>query len=117
MTLKSIALLCVVSLINSFSFAADQLKPLETQVIDIDVNVRGFFPNIVQADPGKLVILKFTRKTKDTCATTVEIPLKKIKRKLPLNKTVTIKVGLLEPGEVKFGCAVGKMENGIIYVK
>lgn len=103
-------------LVISVTQAADPVQK-EPQIIEVSVNERGFFPDIIQADPGKPVILKVTRKTKDTCATTIEIPSQKIKRKLPLNKLVTINVGSLERGEVKFGCVKNMATGGIIYVK
>ena len=99
--------------------SAQAADPVQTdqQIIELSVNERGFFPNIIQADPGKPVVLKITRVTKDTCATSISLPAQKIKRKLPLNKTVTILVGPLERGEVKFGCVSSLNEGGIIYVK
>lgn len=116
MNLKSISVTSIAFLISLTAIAGDPVQT-EPQIIDLTVNERGFFPNIIQADPGKPVILKVTRTTKETCATSMEIPSKKIKRKLPLNKLVTIKVGALERGEVKFGCVKNMAEGGIIYVK
>lgn len=111
--------LIFIVLVFSVSFTAKAADPIQTepQIIEVTINERGFFPNIIQADPGKPVVLKVTRTIKETCATSISIPSKKIKRKLPLNKVVSVKVGALERGEVQFGCVDNMKEGGIIYVK
>lgn len=61
--------------------------------------------------------MKTTRKTDETCATEIQVPSKKITKKLPLNKTVTVNLGRLEKGEIRFGCGMNMMVGGIISVK
>jgi plastocyanin domain-containing protein len=87
------------------------------QIIDLEVTEKGFVPNTVDVKPGKPVVLNVTRKTESTCATSIQIPSKKIKKELPLNQTVSIDVGVLEKGEVRFGCGMSMMEGGKIYVR
>jgi len=87
------------------------------QLVTIEVTEKGFQPNSIDVKPNIPVVLQITRKTDSTCATEVQIPLKKIKRDLPLNKMVTIKIGKLEKGEIKFGCGMNMMDSAMIHVK
>lgn len=87
------------------------------QIVIIEVTEKGFQPSSVDVKPNIPVVLQITRKTDSTCATEVQIPAKKIKRNLPLNKMVTIKVGKLEKGELKFGCGMNMMDSAVIHIK
>ncbi|CAF4248990.1 unnamed protein product [Rotaria magnacalcarata] len=83
------------------------------QTIELSVTEKGFEPSTVNVMLGTNVILKVTRKTDSTCATQIQIPSKKIKQELPLNKAVSIEVGRLEKGEIRFGCGMNMMEDAI----
>lgn len=89
----------------------------KTQTVVIAVTEDGFEPANIDVKPGVPVVLKVTRKTDSTCATEIEIPGKKIKKKLPLNEEVTIALGKLKKGEIRFGCAMGMMIDGRIFVR
>lgn len=91
--------------------AADNIQNVSLQVTE-----KGFEPNKVDIKTGSHVVLKITRKTDDTCATSIEIKDKKIKKKLPLNKEVSVDVGVLAKGEVRFACGMD-MFTGLIIVK
>lgn len=95
-------------------WAADTTKE---QVINIDVAENGFQPKRVDVKPNVPVVLKITRKTDSTCSTQIQIPSKKIKKDLPLNETVTLAIGKLAKGEIKFGCGMGMMDGGRISAK
>ena len=86
------------------------------QSINLSVTEKGFEPSSIDVKPGESVILKVTRKTDSTCATAIQIPAKKIKKDLPLNKTVSIDLGKLDKGEIRFACGMN-MVSGIISVK
>ncbi len=88
----------------------------KVQVIELQVTDNGFEPNSINIKPGTSVTLKITRKTESTCATNIQIPSKKIKMDLPLNKTITIDLGKLEKGEVRFACGMD-MISGVLIVK
>lgn len=88
----------------------------KNQVVELQVTEKGFEPSTVDVNPGIPVVLKITRKTDATCATTIKIPTKKIKQDLPLNKTVSIEVGKLGKGEIRFACGMD-MITGIIHVR
>ncbi len=110
----------VVLVTASFSYAKDMGKMKMSEMaktIDLSVTEKGFEPSTVDVMPGTNVTLQVTRKTDSTCATQIQIPSMKIKKDLPLNKTVNIEVGKLEKGEIRFGCGMYMMEGGKIFVK
>jgi plastocyanin domain-containing protein len=86
------------------------------KLVELTVTEEGFQPNKIDVKAGDDVTLKITRKTENTCATAIKIPAKKIKADLPLNKTVTIEVGKLQKGEIRFSCGMD-MITGIINVR
>lgn len=86
------------------------------QVIDLQVTEKGFEPSSVDVKPGVPVILKVTRKSDATCATQIKIQSNNIKKDLPLNKTVTVSLGKLDKGEIRFGCGMD-MITGTVFVK
>ena len=86
----------------------------ESQTVTLSVTEKGFEPSNIDVKPGVPVTLKITRKTDATCATQIQIPSKKIKKNLPLNKEVTVEVGKLEKGEIRFACGMNMMEGKII---
>jgi plastocyanin domain-containing protein len=78
------------------------------------VTEKGFEPGTLTVQPGTQITLKITRKTDSTCATAVQVPSKKIKKELPLNKAVAIDLGVLAKGEIRFACGMNMIEGKII---
>jgi plastocyanin domain-containing protein len=87
------------------------------ETVKLEVTEKGFVPSEVNVKPGTDVVLEVTRKTDQTCSTEIQVPSKKINEKLPLNKTVTIALGKLEKGEIRFGCGMNMMDGGKIFVR
>lgn len=87
----------------------------KSQIVELQVTEKGFEPSTVDVNPGVPVVLKITRKTDATCATSIKIPAKNIKKDLPLNKAVSVEVGKLEKGEIRFACGMD-MITGVIHV-
>ena len=114
--MKSSIVILAVSLLSFAGFAKgkEAVKPV---AIELSVTEKGFEPNKIDVTPDKPVQLNITRKTDDTCATSIQIPSMKIKKELPLNKTVSINLGQLNKGEIRFGCGMNMMDSGMIYVK
>lgn len=108
-TVLSIVLLLIIS---SGVFAKEA-----HQIVNLEVTEKGFEPNSVNVKPNTPVVLNVTRKTDSTCATQIQIPSKKLKKELPLNKTISINVGKLEKGEIRFGCGMNMMEGGKIFIR
>ena len=96
------------------AFAADSIQKT---VVELTVTEKGFEPSSVDVGQDKDVTLNITRKTDNTCARYIVIPSKKIKTSLPLNKKVSVHVGKLEKGEVRFGCGMNLMESGHILIR
>lgn len=104
-----IALLFTLGLQSAFAAAKDQ-------VIEIQVTEKGFEPESVNVKAGEPVTLKVTRKTDSTCAKQIKVQPKNVKKDLPLNETITIALGKLEKGEIRFACGMD-MATGQIIVK
>lgn len=85
------------------------------QVVELQVTENGFEPSRVDVKPGSPVVLKITRKTDSTCATKIKIKSKNVSKDLPLNKTVTVALGKLDKGEIRFACGMD-MISGLILV-
>lgn len=92
-------------------------KGLKDVVVEMSVTESGFQPNKVDVTPEVPITLKITRKTDNTCSTSIQIPSLKIKRDLPLNKPIEIQLGKLSKGEIRFGCGMNMMDSGKIYIK
>ena len=94
---------------------AAQTKAVRKEIV-LQVTEKGFEPAQLDVSPGTDVTLKVTRKTDSTCATEISIPSKKLKKALPLNQTVSVDLGKLEKGEIRFACGMN-MVSGQIVVK
>ena len=88
----------------------------KAEIVEVSVTAEGFVPSAIDVKPGKSVILNVTRKTDSTCATQIQVPSKKIKKSLPLNQMVSVDLGKLEKGEIRFGCGMNLMAGGRILV-
>jgi plastocyanin domain-containing protein len=86
-------------------------------VVNVTVDESGFTPNEIKAKAGDTVELRLTRTTKDTCATSIVVPSMHIDKKLPLGKTVSVKLANLPKGTVKFGCQMKLMLSGNVVVE
>jgi plastocyanin domain-containing protein len=100
-------------LLSGFAMA----KPPTTQTVELAVTENGFEPASINVKANTSVTLKITRKTDSTCATQIQIPAKNVKTDLPLNKTVTVELGKLEKGEIRFGCGMDMMAGGQIHAQ
>lgn len=89
-------------------------EEMEKQTVILSVTEKGFEPSSIDVKLGVPLVLKVTRKTDATCATQVQIPSQKIKKDLPLNKEVSIEIGKLEKGEIRFACGMNMLEGKII---
>lgn len=106
-----------VLILSAFLFFQFQAYSAEKQIVNLEVTTQGFTPKSIDVKPGTPVVLKITRKTDATCSTSIQIPDRKIKMELPLNKTVEIDLGTLKKGEIRFGCGMDMMDGGQILVK
>jgi plastocyanin domain-containing protein len=99
------------------AFAANAIpKQGPNQVVEITVTDHGFEPKSVDVKPGTNVTLEVTRRSEQTCATKIQVPSKKVMQDLPLNQKVTIALGVLKKGEIRYGCSENMMESAKIVV-
>lgn len=92
-------------------------ETIKQEKVFVEVTEKGFVPNLIDVKAGSDIVLEVTRKTDSTCAREVQISSKKIKVNLPLNESVTVSLGKLEKGEIRFGCGMNMMESGRIIVR
>jgi len=111
---NAFAALLVIVTIGSFAFAKGE--NVQATAIKLAVTKDGFEPKTIDVKPGTEVTLLVTRKTESTCAKKIQIPSKNVKQDLPLNKEVSIQLGKLDKGEIRFGCGM-MMETGQINVR
>lgn len=85
--------------------------------IEMKVTENGFEPAKLEVKKGEPVTLVITRVVDGTCATEITIDGTDINQKLPLNETVSVTFTPKKSGELKYGCAMGKMIGGVLMVK
>ena len=87
------------------------------QTVQMQVTDKGFEPANVTVKKGEPVTLVITRTTERTCATEIVIDDYGVNTKLPLNKAVTVTFTPKTAGDLKYGCAMGKMVGGVLKVQ
>ena len=74
----------------------------------------GYKPARVEVRADERVRLKFVRTEYSGCTREVIIPALGIRRELPTNKTVTIDLPSLAPGEYEFRCGMNMIRGAIV---
>lgn len=93
---------------NAFSSKAPR-------IVKMEVTEDGFMPDKVEVKKGEHLMLKITRKTDVTCATEIVIKDKNINTKLPLNKEITVDLGVLKEGKLTYSCGMD-MISGVLTI-
>ena len=90
----------------------------EIEVKDsVDILVKGgYSPEVISVKKNKTTTLNFIRKDENSCLEEVILSDFKIKKYLPLNKKITIKITPKESGTFNFSCGMN-MYHGKIIVK
>jgi plastocyanin domain-containing protein len=82
---------------------------------EIDVLVEGgFTPGVISLEQGKPTTINFLRKDPNTCLEEVVLPDFKIKRYLPLNQTVSVKLIPKQKGEFAWSCGMNMYHGKIV---
>ena len=84
-----------------------------TQVVALRMTDKGFDPSHVDVKLGTSVTLKVTRLSDSICTAAIQIPALKIRKDLPVNQAVTIELGKLSQGKIRFACGMNMMEGHI----
>ena len=95
----------------SFSHAASAAAE---EKIKVQVTDNGFEPSEIKVKAGQHVVLQITRTTDATCATSVQVKEKKIKKDLPLNKEVNVDLGTVQKGDIKFACGMDMISAHVV---
>lgn len=85
-----------------------------SNTFEVKVTETGFEPAKITVKKDTPVHLTFLRTSDKTCATEVLIPDQKIKKDLPLNKSVTVDLTFTKDGEVTFMCGQKMMKGAIV---
>ena len=112
MTAKTLAMTVLVMLVVGCS-SADAARE---QRLRISVTEKGFVPAVVMVQAGRPVTLLVTRRTERTCATAFVLKARGIDAKLPLGRTVSIRLSPERPGELTYSCPMD-MYHGRIVVR
>lgn len=94
--------------------AAAVATPVAVRVVEI--TAAGLVPARVTVPANQPVDLVFIRRVTETCGTEVEIPDVKIRRDLPLNERITIRLPPQSPRDLSFSCGMD-MLKGVIVVR
>lgn len=98
-------------------FLMKKEKVTEVLKDEVEIEVKGgYSPGVISVPSGKPTRLNFTRRDESSCLEEVVIPEFKIRKFLPMNKTVSIEIKPSEKGEFKFECGMN-MFHGKIIVK
>ena len=91
-------------------------KPETARTVELSVTNKGFEPSNITVKKGEPVHLVVTRKTDQTCATSIDIKDAGIHKDLPLNKAVAIDFTPEKAGELRYVCGMGMM-GGVLLVQ
>ena len=84
-----------------------------TDSVDILVE-GGYNPSSISIPKGKTTKINFTRRDPSSCLEEVVLSDFKIKKYLPLNKTVTVEITPKESGTYNFSCGMNMFHGKII---
>jgi plastocyanin domain-containing protein len=85
-----------------------------TPVYAVSVTSRGFDPVRVEVQPDRDVVLRFTRKVKETCADSVVVQGDPVKHMLPLDKPIDVRLRAPKSGEVRFACGMDMYRGAVV---
>jgi len=80
----------------------------------IEITAAGLVPARVTVPANQPVDLVFVRRVDETCGTEVAIPHLDVRRDLPLNARITIRLPPQPPGELSFSCGMDMLKGVIV---
>lgn len=81
----------------------------------VDIIVQGgYTPEVIQVQKGQKTTINFTRKDPSSCLEEVVLGDFKVRRQLPLNKTVIVEITPEKEGEYGFACGMNMFHGKII---
>ncbi len=109
-------------LVAALLLAACKAKPPppaatpEPQLKEIAVTAKGFEPARIDVAPNQKLVLRFTRKVKETCALAVDVQGDPVRHELPLDVPIDVKVTAPASGQLAFACPMQGMIHGAVVV-
>lgn len=82
--------------------------------IQIRVDERGYHPGSVHVERGETITLVFTRTTSRGCGGTLVIPSRNIRRELPVNESVSVRLTIRERDRLTFTCGMGMYRGSLV---
>lgn len=95
-----------------FLMRKEQEVDVTSDSVDITVD-GGYQPEIISVPKGRTTKLNFTRKDPSSCLEEVILSNFKVRKYLPLNKIVTIKITPTKTGEYIFTCGMNMFHGKI----
>lgn len=82
--------------------------------IQIRVDERGYHPGSVHVERGETVTLVFTRTTARGCGGTLVIPSRNVRRELPVDQPVSVRLSIRERERLSFTCGMGMYRGSLV---
>jgi plastocyanin domain-containing protein len=114
MTRWALLLVVLLACKASSQQSAQPPTPSGKSVYAVSVTEKGFEPGRVEVPPDKDVVLRFTRKVKDTCADSVVVQGDPVKHMLPLDKPIDVPLRSPKSGEVRFACGMDMYRGSVV---
>ena len=96
-----------------YFFMKNEKKVVTEDTVDVLVK-GGYQPSTIAISYGKKIKINFKRVDESSCLQEVVFPDFKIKRFLPLNKTVTIEISPDKKGVYNFHCGMAMFHGKLI---
>ena len=111
----TVAGLMGIAFIYWFFFMKKEKEVTVSGSIDIIVQ-GGYSPEVISILKGKTTKINFIRKDPNSCLEEVVLGDFKIRKYLPLNQKVTVKITPRQSGEFKYACGMNMYHGKIIVV-
>lgn len=113
-TLISLGGVALIGFILWFFFGKkEEIAESTTGEVDIVVD-GGYKPSVIKLRKGRETTLKILRKDPNSCLEEIVLPDFKIKKYLPLNKTVEITLTPEKVGEFPFHCGMNMFHGKVV---
>ena len=111
-SLESLVVLTL--LVGGTTMAAASGSEQTGQHVQVTLTSKGFEPASIPVKAGVPIVLVVTRTTDRTCAKEFVVADRRIKKALPLNRPVEIRLAPEKPGKVRFACGMGMVAGTIV---
>jgi len=85
-------------------------------VKEVAVTEKGYEPSRVEVEGGRPTLLRFTRKTSDTCGEALVVEGDPTRYMLPVGKPIDVRVTPPKTGSIRFACGMDMMRGTIVAV-